>query len=604
MFRFLIKLNLVIFFLSILFIIVSIKEVQALTKVSDLLSSSAPGIASNHTIKFFTMRNIPPEGKIIITPESGFFVSVGFNYADIDFATSSSLNGPYTDRFLTGSFDPNEDDISVVANSFNGSITITLNDSFGIATNTYVQIELGENATFGVAGNRQIINPAIVDSYGIDIDIYDQFNNLVDRSKPMVAIIEPVTMSAELVKQRLNGTPIGFLTFGTTQTILSMETNFAATCRHSTTASTSYALMTGNFTTTGTTTATVFHQVMLTGLSNGGDYVYYIRCEDAVGTYDDVTDCIYNTATSTIETTCVDYVVSFGVSAQEGEEGEEQGENPGPGGGGRGGGSGGGSGGGAGAGSGEKEPFPPPPEGPGVILEGWAYPLGEVFVLKDGQSEGAIRANQQAEFSFFSEEYDQGVYTFSIWGKDLDGRTSNTYSTTFWIDEGTQTTVSDIFLSPTIQLSSSAVNPGEIIEVMGQSVPNSTVEVWLFPNKRTAITDEEIIKQFRLVGNDGRWGALYNTDNIQEGNYKIKARSNLVTIGNSGFSKALDCAIGTAYLEGECSGADLNGDGRVNLTDFSILLYYWETNDSCADQNKDGTVNLIDFSIMMYYWTG
>jgi len=57
-------------------------------------------------------------------------------------------------------------------------------------------------------------------------------------------------------------------------------------------------------------------------------------------------------------------------------------------------------------------------------------------------------------------------------------------------------------------------------------------------------------------------------------------------------------------VTGECAGADLNHDGRVNITDFSILLYYWGTNNACADQNHDGTVDLTDFSIMMFYWTG
>jgi hypothetical protein len=48
----------------------------------------------------------------------------------------------------------------------------------------------------------------------------------------------------------------------------------------------------------------------------------------------------------------------------------------------------------------------------------------------------------------------------------------------------------------------------------------------------------------------------------------------------------------------------LNADKKVNLTDFSILLYNWGTKNPCADQNHDGNVNLIDFSIMMFNWTG
>ena len=56
-----------------------------------------------------------------------------------------------------------------------------------------------------------------------------------------------------------------------------------------------------------------------------------------------------------------------------------------------------------------------------------------------------------------------------------------------------------------------------------------------------------------------------------------------------------------------CRGADLNFDGKVDIIDFSILLYFWgETSPEniCADINQDQIVDLVDFSIMMYYWTG
>ena len=49
---------------------------------------------------------------------------------------------------------------------------------------------------------------------------------------------------------------------------------------------------------------------------------------------------------------------------------------------------------------------------------------------------------------------------------------------------------------------------------------------------------------------------------------------------------------------------DLNKDDRVNLIDFSILLYWWGRENPSADFNQDGLVNLTDFSIMLYYWTG
>ncbi|MCD4762343.1 hypothetical protein K8R32_05300, partial [bacterium] len=95
-----------------------------------------------------------------------------------------------------------------------------------------------------------------------------------------------------------------------------------------------------------------------------------------------------------------------------------------------------------------------------------------------------------------------------------------------------------------------------------------------------------------------------NTDDLTNGKYRVKARSQIESIGYSEFGIVLDLSIGGVIDVGECQGADLNKDGRVNITDFSILLYYWSTDDACADQNSDGNVDLTDFSIMMFYWTG
>jgi hypothetical protein len=54
--------------------------------------------------------------------------------------------------------------------------------------------------------------------------------------------------------------------------------------------------------------------------------------------------------------------------------------------------------------------------------------------------------------------------------------------------------------------------------------------------------------------------------------------------------------------------AELSSDGRVDATDFSILLYYWKTKPPFAnpkvDINGDGKVDAIDFSILLYQWTG
>jgi len=77
---------------------------------------------------------------------------------------------------------------------------------------------------------------------------------------------------------RSSGSPSGTLSAGTTQTTMSLTTNENATCKYGT-VSASYASLPNTFTTTGVTS----HSQLITGLTNGSTYTYYIRCQDTAG---------------------------------------------------------------------------------------------------------------------------------------------------------------------------------------------------------------------------------------------------------------------------------------------------------------------------------
>ncbi len=49
---------------------------------------------------------------------------------------------------------------------------------------------------------------------------------------------------------------------------------------------------------------------------------------------------------------------------------------------------------------------------------------------------------------------------------------------------------------------------------------------------------------------------------------------------------------------------DLNGDGRVNGSDFGLLLVRWGTNDPDADLDRNGIVGGSDIGVMLAGWTG
>lgn len=53
--------------------------------------------------------------------------------------------------------------------------------------------------------------------------------------------------------------------------------------------------------------------------------------------------------------------------------------------------------------------------------------------------------------------------------------------------------------------------------------------------------------------------------------------------------------------------ADPNGDGKVDIFDFNILMIHWGTvpsGGSSADFNSDGVIDIFDFNLLMINWTG
>lgn len=611
------------FSLTSLFFFIDCDSASALYRASDRISTSWPGAESDHTIQFRATEDIPAGGKIIISFDNNFIFDAGFDYSDVDFSFADNSNGPFTDRAITSLAATSTD--NVVISTSSKIITINLNDGENIAAGKYIKIELGFLADFGEVGDKRITNPAILDSYGITIETYDNGGLYIERAIVNVVMVEPVSMSSSLNLRYLGASPVGWLSYGTTQTIISMNTNYPARCRYGTASGTLFADMTDDFSYASSTAYYDKHTKIVDGFSNGESYEYYARCISENGTSDNSHECIYSDASTTpfmtasgtpiLQLSCIDYYIPFQIASVEGDGGDgseassgdpdQEGDGTSSGGG-SGSGSGGGGGGGIGDGAGNYLPYPPPPGAPGVVFTGWAYPAAEVVVLKDGIEVGKVLAGTQADFGAYLEVLNRGVYTFGLWAADSMARKSNTFSTTFWMEAGTQTTISDIILPPTIALTKSNVTAGQVIETFGQTAPGSTIEVWLYPEKNGEILDFEITKKDGLASVNGEWSLFLNTDNLLDGPYLVKAHTTVADAGTSDFSAIAKINIGAAQIEpsGICEGADLNHDGKVNLTDFSILLYYWGTSDECADQNHDGTVNLTDFSIMLFHWTG
>src|SRR3989339_464394 len=235
-----------------------------------------------------------------------------------------------------------------------------------------------------------------------------------------------------------------------------------------------------------------------------------------------------------------------------------------------------------------------------VIVNGKSYPHADVHILVDGVVVGIVSADAKANFYFETNEISPGVASFGFWSEDADGLKSTLLTLTFRVISGAVTNISGVYISPTIDIVNKSVKQGENVVIYGQTVPQTEVQVHIH-------SDEQFVEEIKSNEESGKWELVFNTEPLEEDFHTAKALFQVEINGNiikSGFSKAISFYVGKIGGEAPCPEADLNHDGRVNLTDFSILLYYWGTDNTCADQNQNGVVDLVDFSIMMYYWTG
>jgi hypothetical protein len=330
-----------------------------------------------------------------------------------------------------------------------------------------------------------------------------------------------------------------------------------------------------------------------TGLTNGTTYYFIVRAEDAFGN---------SIATSTeVSATPVAPSAYCGDGSCNGSETcstcpADCGTCPG-------GGGGGGGGGGI------------LPQVTRVILKGRAYPNANLTIFKDGTVVSTIKVGSTANFEqdvFVS----GGIYTFSLYAISPDNQRSLTSSFTTSVPAGLETTISDIVIAPTIGADKSQVKIGNDINFFGYAYPQSQINV--------IINSEEVIIDKTASDKLGYWNYKLNSGNLELGDHTTKSQT--VTPDNlkSPFSESLafkvgdkDVAFGklaaglpfiTPAAPVVCSKkGDINNDGKINIVDFSIMLYFWNQRspkNACADINADGIVNLFDFSIMLYWWTG
>jgi len=575
----------------------------------DTLGTSVPAATSTHTIQFKTTTAIQPGDYIRFRPDPGAFtipaIDFGINQVEL-FVDSGS---GYTQRITGTTTSTSTDGVSITTGT-SGNVSITLNSTTGIPANSYVRMLVGNHTANSTTTDASPINPSATTSHPIFIEKGGSSDVSV---RGWVAIVDqisvgPVDTTESIPPVRFNGAPSGMLSGTTLNVIVSLNTDEFATCRYDTASGTPYASMSGVFTVSGS----VIHSFE-TAVATSTTYNYFVRCIDDESNFN--TD---------------DYLISFSIdepptgnpgTTGSSTQGNNDGSGSGSGSSGSGsgssggntgssgsGGSGGGGGGGAGGDSGdeggggfETTDDAYPSGDAKVIINGYAFPGKKVVVLVDGTAAETGIAGSDGKFAVTLDAIARGVYSFGIYALDGNNVRSSTFTTTFTVIGGKTSTLSNINIMPSISVNPDPVNPGQTLTVSGYSIPNATITIENEHDKTSASK-----KSFTASsGSDGKWTLSIDTAGFINGTYKIRARATQTGGVSTGFSDYTFYGVGEAA---SVLNADLNRDGKVNLIDFSILLFWWGTNggdsNPPADINRDGNTSLTDFSILLFQWTG
>jgi hypothetical protein len=551
-----------------------------LLAVSDMISDSRPsGTSTTHVITFTTNVVVPASGSIIITPETtggaSFTIPAALDYTDVDFAVSVG-GGSFTDRTLAAAPSVTDDGVAVVSGAA-GSITLTLasGGASPIPAGATVRIEVGSNATFGVTGDQFIESPSAQNSYRIRIYTRDVSNATLNGGAAMIAIIAPVTTfaaSGNIVPPvRTNGLPSGLLPGSTANVLVSLNTDIPAMCKYATTSGVSFYTMSSSTIFTDANLDMLHYQSLAVATNSVNSL--YVRCMNE--------SFIFNPD---------DYLITFEVGVV--PNASTTPPPPAP------------------------PPPPPSPSGPSggggggglflqtgqVTLQGRSFPSGKITITQDGVIVKEETLSVLGDFNLLFDQLQRGTYNWGVSVLDQDGKKSATYVSTIYLVARTNNIIAPVYLSPTMSAASTSVALGGDVTLKGYAIPLLPVQVIM--SKQGDPLNSKIVTGTTTANGNGSWTLVLSTAGLKKATYEIRSQTLLSTKEHSMLSPIAYVGVGQSANPNFGNRADLNKDNKVNLIDFSILLFNWKGSDETADINQDGTVSLIDFSIMLSAWTG
>ena len=231
-------------------------------------------------------------------------------------------------------------------------------------------------------------------------------------------------------------------------------------------------------------------------------------------------------------------------------------------------------------------------------ISGYTAPDTFVIFTEGAAVIGTDVAGPTGYYSHIFSGLQPTTHHLTFYGIDTLNRTTSPVNIEIYTPAKQLTSVSGMLLSPTVQLLADQFNQGEPITASGSAMPNGDI---------TIFTDSPLRTYYSSASANGSWTyTITNSSEFLLGDYRyytlVQDHYGLQSLISNTHTFSVVSTTGGGTSCGDITQGDLNCDGNVDLTDFSILMYYWGSANAAADCNGDFMVNLTDFSIIMYFW--
>ena len=221
-------------------------------------------------------------------------------------------------------------------------------------------------------------------------------------------------------------------------------------------------------------------------------------------------------------------------------------------------------------------------------FDGFAYPDGKVFLYDNTVPFSQLISDVSGRFATSLRLLSiADKHLFSVIAYDREGNASP--SKTFPSELYAQGGITDILIAPTITLNKRAFGNRESARVSGYATPGNTVQVEI---------DGKIVATVPAIAS-GYYTASVPLSSFSKGDHRART----MQISKSGRTSDYSLLKAFQISDPFTVYADLNNDGKLTISDWSIFLSSWASREEGVrkkiDFNGDGKITIFDLSVFL-----